>query len=211
MAFTTFVIINFLLAISRGAIALPQAVSKTVSDASSSVAIPLPSANASGIAAALPEAVLNSLPIIPVEGDDSAAIVQSSNSSLLATHPEIDVDPTHDLPELPTANRICDFWFPNNQVFYVPAPLPAPGFVQVKVPLGPALPTLNVKYQTVNPAPVTDLFTPLTSTICKKRFDSILAFATTAGNFQCPAPPNVHSGNDCDVTSRAACFSFYLN
>ncbi|KAL4882139.1 hypothetical protein BJY04DRAFT_187260, partial [Aspergillus karnatakaensis] len=184
----------------------------------------------------LTEDDLNSLPLIPVAGDDSVAIVQVSNSSLLETHPEVAVEPEIGLPEIPSnitrrdqcvggpfsspltpwtnvkllADRVCEFWFPDNKVFYTPAPLPAPGYVLVRIPFGSSLPTLNVRYQVKNPAPVTDFFTPLTSTICKKRFDSILAFAISPGNFQCPAPPNVHAGNDCDVTSRAACFSFYL-
>ncbi|KAJ5167682.1 uncharacterized protein N7482_003276 [Penicillium canariense] len=237
MTSTFLITVNAFLGLGIGTMALPQA---SFIGTSTTPARQLPSSTPSstaGVVPSLAESVLSSLPIIPVEGDNSVAIVQATNASLLETHPEIDVEPSNDLPQFPSnltrrdqciggpfsfpitpwtnvkllTDRVCDFWFPNNQVFYVPAPLPSPGYVLVKIPFGPSLPTLSLKYQTVNPSPVTDLFTPLTSTICKKRFDSILAFATSPGNFQCPAPPNVHAGNDCDVTSRAACFSFELN
>ncbi|KAF9886483.1 hypothetical protein FE257_011390 [Aspergillus nanangensis] len=237
MIFYTLIIAISLLGMGDNAFALLQTATGKPSNATSA-----------NDAVALPESVLNSLPIIPVAGDSSSAIIQSSNSSLIEARPEIDQGPTISLPEISSglrylvftwpqnltrrdqctggpfaspltpwtnvkllADRVCDFWFPNNQVFYVSAPLPAPGYVQVRIPFGPSLPSLNLKYQTVNPSPVTDLVTPLTSTICKKRFDSILAFATAPGNFQCPAPPNVNAGNDCDVTSRAACFTFFLS
>ncbi|KAL3454098.1 hypothetical protein BJX65DRAFT_301887 [Aspergillus insuetus] len=255
--FFNLIVLNSLLGLGMHALALPQfsSTETSVDSATTPEGTPTPTAgdvetSSSAIATStsavettdvpsLTEADLAALPLIPVTGDDSVAIVQASNSSLLETHPEIDVEPAIELPGIPEnitvtrrdqcvggpfsspltpwtnvkllTDRVCDFWFPNNNVFYLPAPLPSPGYVLVQIPFGPSLPTLNVKYQTRNPAPMTDLFTPVTRTICKKRFDSILAFATAPGNFQCPAPPNVHAGNDCDVTSRAACFSFYLS
>ncbi|KAL3462184.1 hypothetical protein BJX64DRAFT_288518 [Aspergillus heterothallicus] len=248
-AFFSVTIVTTLLGLGLHAVALPQfsSTETPVDDATTTTGVATPTAgdpspSASGVATStdvpsLTEADLDALPIIPVVGDDSVAIVQASNSSLLETHPEIYVEPVNQLPDIPSnltrrdqcvggpfsspltpwtnvkllTDRVCDFWFPNNNVFHVPAPLLAPGYILVQIPFGPSLPTLNVRYQTKNPAPITDLFTPLTSTICKKRFDSILAFATAPGNFQCPAPPNVHAGNDCDINTRAACFSFYLS
>ncbi|KAL2856499.1 hypothetical protein BJY01DRAFT_242837 [Aspergillus pseudoustus] len=241
-AFLCVTFLNSLFALGVNALALPQFGSAETSlDSLPTPTSGIPSPSISGVAAtdvpSLTESDLASLPLIPVAGDDSSAIVQASNTSLIETHPEIDAEPEIELPYIPSnltrrdqcvggpfaspltpwtnvkllTDRVCDFWFPNNNVFHVPAPLPAPGYVLVQIPFGPSLPTLNVRYQTRNPLPVTDLFTPLTSTICKRRFDSILAFATAPGNFQCPSPPNVHAGNDCDVNTRAACFSFYLN
>ncbi|KAL2813006.1 hypothetical protein BJX63DRAFT_432295 [Aspergillus granulosus] len=242
------IIINSMLCFRTNALAFPQSVSTDTLVDSATTTDGLPTPTASGIPSStsgaattdvpsLTESDLNSLPLIPVAGDDTAAIVQFSNTSLLETHPEIEVEPDTELPDIPSnitrrdqcvggpfsspltpwtnvkllTDRVCDFWFPDNKVFYTPAPLPPPGYVLVQIPFGPSLPTLNVKYQTRNPSPITDLFTPLTSTICKKRFDSILAFAIAPGNFQCPSPPNVHAGNDCDINTRSACFSFYLN
>ncbi|CAI7598678.1 unnamed protein product [Penicillium pancosmium] len=240
-------IITSFLGIAMTASALPQPSSIQGFTVSATTPDDFPSSTASGIftsatgaattdVPSLTAADISALPLIPVTGDVSFAIVQSTNASLLETHPEVDVNPGLQLPDIPSnltrrdqcvggpfsspitpwtnvkllTDRVCDFWFPNNNVFYVPGPLPSPGYVLVQIPFGPSLPTLNVKYQVKNPSPVSDLFTPLTSTICKKRFDSILAFATAPGNFQCPSPPNVHAGNDCDVNTRAACFSFTL-
>ncbi|PVH71192.1 hypothetical protein DL98DRAFT_660765 [Cadophora sp. DSE1049] len=188
----------------------------------------------------LPQAIIDSLPIIPITNVTDGTVVQSDNSSLQSGRPDIVSSPTTTLPPIsdatattlarraqctggalaaPTtpwtnvvliAQRVCEVWFANNLIFYVPVPLPATGVVEVRVPLGGAAGNLHFKYQTKNFPAVTDLFTPLTSTICKNRFTEILAFAINPANFGCTAPPNVHDGTDCDVATQAACFTFFM-
>lgn len=52
----------------------------------------------------LTAADISALPLIPVTGDDSFAIVQSTNASLLETHPEVDVSPELQLPDIPSVS-----------------------------------------------------------------------------------------------------------
>lgn len=98
MAYLTLILAGYLLCME--ATALPQASITTVADLISPSVSSSVTPTASSDAVALPTAILESLPIIEVEGDDSSTIVQSSNSSLLDAHPELDVEPTHDLDEL---------------------------------------------------------------------------------------------------------------
>ncbi|OJJ35882.1 hypothetical protein ASPWEDRAFT_28482 [Aspergillus wentii DTO 134E9] len=206
----------------------------------------------------LPMDILQSAPIIPVDTADASAVVQPSNSSLVATRPDIAAPPPSNITSLPQASelphpgdddddsddgddgdnslgrrqqcqggplaspialwtnvkiladRVCEVWFPNNQVFYVKAPLPPPGAISVRIPV-PNNPTFNFKYITRGSPPIADLVTPLTSKICKDRYDAILAFAANQANFGCTNPPNVHDGDDCNNGTHSACFSFLLS
>jgi hypothetical protein len=115
MIFISFLLANFLLENGFGVSALPQATSEVTSSATptsgtpSATAIAMASATASDTAAdttALSISVLNSLPIIQVEGDDSSAIVQGSNTSLVETHPELEIEPEAELPALPSVSDI---------------------------------------------------------------------------------------------------------
>lgn len=95
--------------------ALPQSSSIEGFTVSATTPDDFPSSTASGVfttatdaattdVPSLTEADLSSLPIIPVTGDDSFAIVQSTNTSLLETHPEVDVDPELALPDIPSVS-----------------------------------------------------------------------------------------------------------
>ncbi|KAJ5762896.1 hypothetical protein N7533_001577 [Penicillium manginii] len=104
--------------LAMNASALPQFSSIegfTVSESATTTADDLPSSTASGVftsatgatstdVPSLTEADISALPLIPVTGDDSFAIVQSSNTSLLETHPEVDVEPKNQLPDIPSVS-----------------------------------------------------------------------------------------------------------
>jgi hypothetical protein len=121
--FFNLIVLNSLLSLGMHALALPQFSSTETSvqstttpedtstptpgdiETSSSAIATSTSAVATTDVPSLTEADLAALPLIPVAGDDSVAIVQASNSSLLETHPEIDVEPAIELPDIPEVSH----------------------------------------------------------------------------------------------------------
>jgi hypothetical protein len=121
--FFSLIVLNSLLGLGMHALALPQfsSTETSVDFTTTPEGTPTPTAggvetSSSAIATStsavettdvpsLTEADLAALPLIPVAGDDSVAIVQASNSSLLETHPEIDVEPAIELPDIPEVSH----------------------------------------------------------------------------------------------------------
>jgi hypothetical protein len=107
---TPFILASSLLGLGVSVVALPQDNSVVTPGVTSTGALPSSTASVSAESATpIPASVLNSLPIIPVEGDDSSAIIQATNSSLLETHPEINVEPAIELPAVPSVSYITSF------------------------------------------------------------------------------------------------------